>query len=335
MNALELAQVPVLHHARFAPVPSETGRTLGAIELGHDAIRLKIVRATTGGVLEIVRQESAPIVLGRVLGRDLDEDEGYDRHAARFLVSTLRRYAGLCRLHGAVPRAVATRGFGRLSNSDALIEGAREDAGIDIEILSGRQEAHLLSLGVRQGSPDQALSLLMDLDEYGARLILVAGEQPIALWELGIDMQGWAAAFATVPKADRVGLVVSLRTRVGQIVSDGRLSVLRGAVHSAIAISGIAGAVVAFASTGGKRATSALLRRAVGKLLPGGSASPPPGSGGGGESLMASGAIVLETILDHLGIGVIQVVDRTLGDGVLVETNRRCDDADRVTPALA
>ena len=249
MNALDLAQGPILLDARSLLVPSQPKR---------------------------------------ILARDEDEGDacnGTDRH-------------------------------------DALITGARRDAGIDIEMLSGRQEARLLSLSAREGTPDKALSLLMDLDEFGARLVLVAGEEPIALWELAIQMGHWAEAFANAPQCDWSGLLIALRTRVGQIVCDARLAVLRGAVPFALATSGIAGAAVALASDGGKRTTLPLLRRAVGRLLPTGPVSSQSGPRGGGEGLMVSAVIVLETILDHIGIDVIQLVDRTFRHGVLVDTNR-------------
>ena len=85
------------------------------------------------------------------------------RDVADRLLSTLRRFGALCRRHGAHVRAVATSAVREAQNQDEIIRRARDEAGLDLEVVSGKEEARLICLGVLHGRPPNSRSLVIDI----------------------------------------------------------------------------------------------------------------------------------------------------------------------------
>ena len=73
---------------------------------------------------------------------------------------------------------MATSAVREASNRDELLRAARERAGIDIEVVSGAEEARLVCLGVFQGAPASDRSLLIDIGGGSTEIIAARGEEP-------------------------------------------------------------------------------------------------------------------------------------------------------------
>src|SRR4051794_19038007 len=65
-------------------------------------------------------------------------------------VACLRRYRKIAELSGAAVRAVATSAVREAENQDEFIRRAHDEAGVDVEVVSGVEEARLIHLGVLQ-----------------------------------------------------------------------------------------------------------------------------------------------------------------------------------------
>src|SRR5205085_12018682 len=102
--------------------------------------------------------------------KHLDED-AIDRG-----IAALARFREVADVHGAAIRAVATSAVREAENRSLFLRRAREEAGIDVEIISGVEEARLIHLGVLQAVPvyDQRMFLI---DIGGGSTELVIGEQ--------------------------------------------------------------------------------------------------------------------------------------------------------------
>lgn len=130
---------------------------LAALDMGTNSFHLVVARVRGDGY-EIVTREKETIRLGHG-GGDMKElaPDAMDRG-----ISALRRMKRIADSHGATVRAVATSAVREAENNEAFIARARAEAGIEVEIVSGLEEARLIHLGVLQA-----------VAAYDTRLILV------------------------------------------------------------------------------------------------------------------------------------------------------------------
>ncbi len=122
---------------------------LAAIDLGTNSFHLVVVRTDERGKFEIVSDEKESVRLGSG-GGDLGNiaEDAFERGLA-----TLTRFARIARSHDAEIRAVATSALREARNRDDFIRRAREEIGLEIEVIQGTEEARLIYLGVLQAIP--------------------------------------------------------------------------------------------------------------------------------------------------------------------------------------
>jgi exopolyphosphatase / guanosine-5'-triphosphate,3'-diphosphate pyrophosphatase len=120
-----------------------------AIDLGTNSFHLVVARWGTSGRFEVLASEKEMVRLGSGSGemKQLAPD-AIDRG-----VAALQRMAAVARSHGADISAVATSATREASNRDELLRRARHEAGVEVEVISGYEEARLIHLGVLQALP--------------------------------------------------------------------------------------------------------------------------------------------------------------------------------------
>ncbi|HEY4608089.1 MAG TPA: Ppx/GppA phosphatase family protein, partial [Ilumatobacteraceae bacterium] len=92
-------------------------------------------------------------------------------------ISSLRRMQRIAASHGAAPvRAVATSAVREAQNAEVFLSRARREAKVNVEVISGLEEARLIHLGVLQAVPvfDQRM-LLVDIG--GGSTEVLVGER--------------------------------------------------------------------------------------------------------------------------------------------------------------
>ena len=143
---------------------------LAALDIGTNSFHLVVARVLDNGY-EIVTREKETVRLGHG-GGDMKElsTDAIDRG-----ISSLRRMQRVAASHGATVRAVATSAVREANNADVFLTRARKEAKIDIEVISGVEEARLIHLGVLQAVPafDQRLMLV---DIGGGSTEVLVGE---------------------------------------------------------------------------------------------------------------------------------------------------------------
>ena len=156
------------------------GELLAAIDVGTNAVRLELARALPDGSIETVHQERDPVRPGEGLFTSgLIRQEVADR-----LLGTLRRSAALCRRYRARVRAVATSAVREAKNRDEIVRRARKEAGLLLDVISGKEEARLICLGVLRGTPPLARSLCVDIGGGSTEVAFAFGEVPKNLWSV-------------------------------------------------------------------------------------------------------------------------------------------------------
>ncbi|MDP2339971.1 MAG: Ppx/GppA phosphatase family protein [Deltaproteobacteria bacterium] len=298
----------------------QPGDILGAVDVGSNAVRLKLVRLLEDGAFEALHQERDPVRPGDGIwqtGRMADEV--VDR-----LVAALSRYADLCRLHGARHvRAVATSAVREAKNKDDVVKRVREDCGLELEVISGREEARLIGLGVLRGLPQRARSLLVDIGGGSTELVVGAGEEPTALWSVPLGAVRLSEMFHAEGKVTREQLT-SMRRFAQRVIGEAMPTTIKGAPKHAIGSSGTVRAVCAFAAPpGSASATPEDLSRAVEELVALSLAERRKRFDLARARVIIAGAVVLESLAFHLRFATITAVDGGLKEGLLVDLLKR------------
>jgi exopolyphosphatase/guanosine-5'-triphosphate,3'-diphosphate pyrophosphatase len=303
---------------------------LAAIDVGTNAVRLELARPDADGSLETLHQERDPIRPGEgVFATGTMPEETAER-----LLSTLRRYAALCRRHKAHVRAVATSALREARNSSDIVRRVREEAGLNLEVVSGKEEARLICLGVLHRKPPGTRSLLIDIGGGSTEIATAVGEKPDNLWSLALG----SVRLTEVFDASRTVTAKQLRLMRSFVYEALRKTLpekLSNVPRIALGSSGTINAVVAFAANeSGGIATVRQLTQTVDTL-----AEMPPERrrkrfDPRRADIIVSGAVILEAVARHLGVESVAAVNRGLRDGILVDLLYR-QDTEREDHSLA
>ncbi|HET9625918.1 MAG TPA: Ppx/GppA phosphatase family protein [Kofleriaceae bacterium] len=118
--------------------------TLGAIDAGSNAIRMVIAELGPGDLIR-VEAERMPIRLGHGAFTRGDLDEAVVDEAVRAFVHFRERFDH----HGvSIYRAVGTSAVRNASNRDVLLHRLYHEAGIELEVIEGEEEARLVRKAV-------------------------------------------------------------------------------------------------------------------------------------------------------------------------------------------
>lgn len=134
-------------------------RTIAALDIGTNSIHMVVAKMGPSG-FEVITREKSAARLGEG-GGDMKKlgDEAMDRGIAA--LQHMRRIADV---HRANIFAVATSAVREAKNADVFVDRAATEAGIEIQIISGVEEARLIHLGVLQALPlTEKRSILIDI----------------------------------------------------------------------------------------------------------------------------------------------------------------------------
>jgi len=122
---------------------------LAAIDIGTNSIHLAVVKVSENNRFEIIAQEKEVVRLGSG-SKDMKylKEDAMDRG-----IAVLKRYKQIADISKAEVKAVATSAVREALNKEVFIQRARTEAGIEVEIISGFEEARLIYLGVLQALP--------------------------------------------------------------------------------------------------------------------------------------------------------------------------------------
>jgi exopolyphosphatase/guanosine-5'-triphosphate,3'-diphosphate pyrophosphatase len=193
-----------------------------AIDAGSNALRLVIARSYSPRSVEILRTERVPVRLGRhaFTNHRLDQET---------LARTARAFRDFRRVmdrFGVVRyRAVATAAAREATNRRALIERVRRKSGIELEIISGEEEARLVRQAVLASMKNGTVpSMILDLGGGSLELNFMRGAEvercvglPLGTVRL-METQGISGAISEEAAARlRLHVLSVLRTALQQI----------------------------------------------------------------------------------------------------------------------
>jgi exopolyphosphatase/guanosine-5'-triphosphate,3'-diphosphate pyrophosphatase len=138
-------------------------RTLAAIDVGANAIRMVVATLDEAGRLSVIDRVREPVRLGTdVFASGSVSEEAIERVTDAFV-----RLRALVDRHGATQvRAVGTSALREAANRELVLDRVFQASGIDVEVVSADEEARLIFLGVASR---------VDLSDRRALLIDIGG----------------------------------------------------------------------------------------------------------------------------------------------------------------
>jgi len=303
------------------PVP----KTLAVVDLGSNAVRLQIASAQPDGNLEVRAEDRAAVRLGAQVFRT----GRLSSESISGCAGALVRFAKLAQTAGATHvRAVATSAVREASNRDELLRAARSRAGIDVEVISGAEEARLVCLGVFQGTSASDRSLLIDIGGGSTEIISAHGEEPEHAFSLQLGSVRLSEFFVEHDPISRREAQL-----IEEAVEDAVLQidpVLIGKHRRIIGAAGTTGAVAALAQSmsgtpGGSRPVSHAEVRAVLDKLRSADLKKRKKLGVDPSRIdvIYAGTAILEGVMRKLRVEEMQVTTRGLRDGLMADLVRR------------
>jgi exopolyphosphatase/guanosine-5'-triphosphate,3'-diphosphate pyrophosphatase len=303
--------------------------TLAAVDLGSNSFHLQIGRVVErqiyplDSVREVVR-----------LGAGLTAEKRIDRATQAKALEALAKFAE--RLRGFPRQAVRVVGTNALrvaKNSPQFLREARAVLGFPIEVISGREEARLIYLGVAHSMPAAAhRRLVVDIGGGSTEFVIGTGLEPQLTESLYMGCVSYSLQYFPDGKVDKSRMKaaeVAARQELAGIVRSYRTAGWDEAVGS----SGTARSMENILRENGfaeEGLTRDGLERLRSLLIKGEKADPDRIAGlrPNRAPVLPGGVAIMSAVFDELGIEAMKVSDGALRHGVLYDLLGRVEHRD-------
>jgi len=252
-------------------------------------------------------------------------------------VHVLRRYRELAEAQGASTiLAVGTSALREAKNRAAFLAAAREEAGVEIAVIAGEEEARLALLGVRAGLPGAPARLvMMDIGGGSTEVLLADGETILAAVSTGLGVVKLTESYLQSDPPIPAELEMVRRTAAERLDRARKTEFRDIALRDAFV--GTAGTVTSLAAVDlalvpydpvrvtGHRLTRVRVAQLLNKLasLPLGDRRQVPGLEPARADVIVAGGVVCLAAMDTLGFSALTVSDGGLREGILLDLLRR------------
>jgi len=311
---------------------------IAALDLGSNSFHLLVADVRPDGTFEPVAREKEMLRLGDEVTRNLR----ISPPAADRAVDAVRRLVHFAQALGATEViAKATSAIRTAENGSALVDRIEDETGIDVEVISGLEEARLIFLAVRASiviAPAPALGI----DIGGGSVELMIGDAAGLRWAesvpLGVGRLTAELVHDDPPsKADRKALEQRIRTTLEPLAAEIERRSPKMCVGTSGTIGDLARMAVAFESSGHLPATSNQLHVTSGQLralherimrAKTSERRRMPGLEEKRAELLPAGSMLLTVALDLFDIETLTVSDWALREGIVLDAVQQHDPAD-------
>jgi exopolyphosphatase / guanosine-5'-triphosphate,3'-diphosphate pyrophosphatase len=309
------------------------GKAIAFMDMGTNSMRLMIVRIDSNHTYTILSRQKEMIRLG----------EGEFEHGY-ILEESMDRAAAVCRNFSEMASSfkaselicVATSAVRDANNRTEFLSRIKKEAELDIHVVSGTEEARLIYLGVSRGTSVTERSLFIDIGGGSTELIVgdAKNYEYLDSMKVGAIRLGTHLVYdPSTPISTTSYLMLQDYVRNKSIRSFQwiRGLELKNAYGSSGTVQNLAEICCQTLYRGDpeKRKTLTLpdLKQVVSRLcsLPLAERRLVPGINPSRADILIAGAAILDTVLTDLNIQEIQVSNRELRDGLLVDYLSRVD----------
>jgi exopolyphosphatase/guanosine-5'-triphosphate,3'-diphosphate pyrophosphatase len=314
-------------HAADAP-----NGVMAAVDIGTNSIHLVVARVGGADRFEVIEREREMVRLGESAG----DMKRLSPAAMTRGVEALDRFRQVAAIHGVEVRAVATSAVREAANRHVFIQRAWDEAGVEVEVISGFEEARLIHLGVLQAVPSFDRKMLV-VDIGGGSTELVVGRSGDVLLARSMRLgairltRRW---FDRDKLAD--GAVEACRRDIGTTLASAVHEIRRHGFEVAVGSSGTIGAVCQMIAARSDRpaprtfnnytVTREQIDDIVKRLAKASTVKArarTPGLDPRRADIILAGALILEQVVAALDVDELTFSDYALREGVLLDTWRR------------
>jgi exopolyphosphatase/guanosine-5'-triphosphate,3'-diphosphate pyrophosphatase len=303
--------------------------TLAAVDLGSNSFHLQIGRVVDGQIypLDAVREV---VRLGGGLTSDKRIDRATQARALEALARLAERLRGFPRRK---VRAVGTNALRVAKNAGPFLREARQVLGFPIEVISGREEARLIYLGVAHALPAaEHRRLVVDVGGGSTEFIIGSGFEPRLTESLYMGCVSYSLKYfpdGAIDKASMKAAEIAARQELAGIMRAYRAA----GWDEAVASSGTARSVANILRENGFAAdglTREGLERLRSLLVRQGRADPDRVAGlrPNRAPVLPGGLAIMSAVFDELGVEAMKVSDAALRHGVLYDLLGRVEHRD-------
>jgi exopolyphosphatase/guanosine-5'-triphosphate,3'-diphosphate pyrophosphatase len=316
--------------ARSATLPLQDGDLLAAIDIGSNSFHMVVARYVLGQLRTVDRlREMVRLAEGLDAGRGLRPDV-----RLRALECLSRFGQRLRDIPSHRVRAIATNTVRQLANPEAFLMPAETALGHAIEVVSGREEARLVYLGVAHAQPPKPAQLRLVIDIGGGSTECIIGSEFDAIERESLQAGCVAStrrffADGTLSKQRWAEALTEVTAEFQQFAGVYRHLGWDEALGSSGTNKAIGEICAALKLTKGA-VTADALPKVRDRLLAAGHIDriDLPGLSDERRPIIAGGVLVLEAAFDALGLQRMAVSKAALREGVLYDMLGRGSGAD-------
>lgn len=311
---------------RVVPPAAAAGRVVAAVDVGSNSIKLLVARTRDDGEVDVLLREKT---MAR-LGHETLQTGRLSEAALEAGTVCLARYAALARAMGAERiLCAATCAVREAENAAEFARRAKAAADVEVEIISGEEEARLTMRAVRGEFPASADPLLVIDIGGGSTEIVVASGRKIPLAEsLDLGAVRLADRFGRADRLDTLAakaLREEVDRRLKRLAPDVKASGFRTVVGTSGTIAALAdlAASASGSETAGahrtltRRGLKAVATRLLDTTLR--ERARMPGLDPRRADIITPGALLLLALFERLGVKELVVCDRSLRDGMILD----------------
>jgi len=312
---------------------------LAAIDIGSNSIKLAVVDAAASDSFAVITREKDVVRLGHeTLQNDLLSAAAIER-----AIESIKRFRSIAETCGAEKIiATATASVREAHNSSQFIKEVQRQTGIQVEILSGIEEARLIGLAASQGcSARGAININIDIGGGSTEISTFRDGGPLSLFSVKLGAVACTERFLHTdpPKPKELG---NLRNEIRAAFERPARELRGGKWQQA---TGTSGTVLAVGAALRSRLLSEAVRKSQGAqpaeaeislsqlsrlnislaTMSADERRRVPGISAQRSEIIIAGAQILEGAMRALGINLLHTCDWALREGVLIDRLRELE----------
>lgn len=317
--------------ARLMTASPNCSKILAGVDIGTLTCRLLVAEWSPAGHLRELRSERRILLLGQ----GVDGDRRLRADAMERVIATLKEWRQVidrCQVEAST--VVATSAVRDAANRDEFLNRVKREAGFDVEMITGEEEARRTMLGIRSGLPRGVTDMFaLDIGGGSTEFILDQLRKPpiVRSIDVGVVRLGERLLHHDPPKPHEI-------QQAREWVQKETCAAVAGMSRPiGLAFVGTAGTITSLAAMTQELSTYEparihnytlmleMVRGLEGRLLSRSKSQRVgmPGLEAGREEVIAAGAIILRTVMETLDVTSVLVSDLGLREGVLIDLAHR------------
>lgn len=305
------------------------------MDIGTNSIRLLVVRLNPNHSYTILTRQKQQVRLGE---GEFDDDEILPQAVERAVV-VCKKFTGLARTFKAEEFvAVATSALREATNQQEILHRLRQEAQLDIRVISGQEEARLIYLGVASGMHLEGRTSFF-IDIGGGSTEIAVGDEASYKYLESFKLGAIRLSNQYIPPADAGPITAERYKKIQQHIKNVIIRSIKK-IHKlepvcAVASSGTAMNLAEIASkvlhqnqNSESVITHKELKKVIGMIcaMPLDERRKIPGINPERADIIVPGAAILDTFMQELSLDTITVTGRGLQDGLLTDYLSRMDE---------